>query len=222
MAMYIGYGGTFDPIHNGHLTIARAAVQTLNTPVCFIPAADPPHRPAPAVNVMQRLAMLKLALAGEDRLSIDSREIDRARQQPGLPSWTVDTLRSLRAEIGPHTPLVWLLGADSLRSLPTWQQWQQLLNLAHLVVAPRPGSPLDENLPSLLASYLRPAWIEHSDGLYQRPAGHVWHLPLPLHQLSATAIRHSIARGDGQWKTQLPASVTAYIIKYGLYGYSSG
>jgi len=221
MAMYMGYGGTFDPIHKGHLQIARCAVKALNTPVCFIPAADPPHRPPPAVNALQRLAMLKLALAGEDKLTIDCRELERARQHPGQPSWTVDTLRSLRAQIGPQTPLVWLLGADSLRSLPSWQHWTQLLTLAHLVVAPRPGSPLDEGLPPVLEDYLRPAWIAHKDRLYQRPSGYVWHLQQPLHQQSATAIRQHIARGEDQWRAYLPAAVAAYIIEHRLYGYCS-
>jgi len=219
MTMYIGYGGTFDPIHNGHLKIAGCAVQALKAPVYFIPAADPPHRPPPAANAMQRLAMLKRALAEEDTLDINMCEIERARQQPGQPSWTVDTLRSLRAQIGPHTPLVWLLGADSLHSLPTWQHWQQLLHLAHLVVAPRPGSPLDENLPPVLEDYLRPAWIKHKERLYQHPSGYIWHLQQPLHQQSATAIRQYIACGDNQWQTHLPASVAAYIIKHRLYGY---
>jgi len=218
--MYIGYGGTFDPIHNGHLTIARSAVHALKTPVCFIPAADPPHRPAPAVNVMQRLAMLKLALAEENALTINTCEIERARQQPGQPSWTIDTLRSLRADIGPDTSLVWLLGADSLRSLPTWQQWQQLLQWAHLVVVSRPGSPL-HHLPTALETYLRPAWIDNSAPLYQRPAGHVWYLQQPLNQQSATAIRQLITTGDNQWPQHLPVSVADYIIKHGLYGYSA-
>jgi len=219
MAIYVGYGGTFDPIHNGHLNIARCAVKALNSKVCFIPAADPPHRPPPAVSVMQRLTMLKLALTEEDCFEIDLREIERAHQQPGQPSWTVDTLRSLRAEIGQSTPLIWLLGADSLRSLPTWQQWQQLLKLAHLVVASRPGSSLDKNLPSVLENYLRPAWIDTIDRLYQQPAGCIWHLQQPLHQQSATVIRQHIANHDDQWQQHLPATVATYIIEQGLYGY---
>ena len=135
----IWYGGTFDPVHEGHLAIARAAAATFGVPVTLAPAADPPHRAAPGASAMQRAHMLDLAVAGDRRLRVDRRELHR----PG-PSWTVDTLRELRGERGPVAPLALLLGADSFRSLPQWRQWRQLPQLAHFIVAARhPDDALD-------------------------------------------------------------------------------
>ena len=122
----IWYGGTFDPVHNGHLAIARAAADTFGVPVTLVPAAGPPHRTAPGADAAQRAHMLDLAVAGDRRLRVDRREL----QRPG-PSWTVDTLRELRAERGAAAPLALLVGADSFRSLPTWKHWRQLPELAH-------------------------------------------------------------------------------------------
>ncbi len=145
----IWYGGTFDPVHNGHLAIARAAADTFGVPVTLVPAADPPHRTAPGADAAQRAHMLDLAVAGDRRLRVDRRELQRAG-----PSWTVDTLRELRAERGAAAPLALLVGADSFRSLPTWKHWRQLPELAHFIVAGR-DSDGDAPLSSDLAGELR-------------------------------------------------------------------
>ena len=211
------YGGTFDPIHNGHLAIARHARDELQVPVWLMPAADPPHRPAPGADAAQRLQMLQLALAGEPGLQVDTRELQRAARQPGIPSWTVDTLRQLRAEVGNELPLALLMGADSLLGLPSWHQWECLLDLAHIVVAERPGSVLDGQLPPVLATRLHTAWADAPARLLEHPAGRVWRLRQPMHAESATAVRNAIA-GDGQWRQLLPAAVAGYIVAHGLYG----
>ncbi|WP_157722848.1 nicotinate-nucleotide adenylyltransferase, partial [Stenotrophomonas pictorum] len=145
--LWLLYGGTFDPVHNGHLAIARCARDELASPVRLMPAADPPHRAPPGADAAQRAAMLELAIAGEPGLSVDLRELVRAKEHPGVPSWTVDTLRQLRAQIGASQPVALLIGADSLLGLPEWHEWERLLELAHLVVADRPGSPLEGGLP---------------------------------------------------------------------------
>lgn len=211
------YGGTFDPVHNGHLAIARCARDELHVPVRLMPAADPPHRPPPGADARQRTRMLELAVAAEPGLQVDRRELRRAARQPGLPSWTVDTLREIRGEIGVVAPVALLMGADSLLGLPTWHEWEHLLDLAHFVIAERPGNALDGQLPEVLAARLRGAWADDAACLRERPAGRVWRLHQPLHAESATAVRGLIA-GGGDWRGLVPDAVAAYITAHGLYG----
>src|SRR5690606_20970232 len=109
MSLRIYYGGTFDPVHLGHLAIARAARDELQVAVRMLPAADPPHRAAPGADARQRCRMLELAIGEEPGLLLDRREVERAARQPGVPSYTVDTLVELRAELGPTRPLAWLV-----------------------------------------------------------------------------------------------------------------
>ena len=111
MSLRIYYGGTFDPVHLGHLAIARAARDELQVAVRMLPAADPPHRAAPGATAEQRCRMLSLAIGDEPGLLLDRRELDRAARNPGQPSYTVDTLRELRAELGPRPPRGWLVGS---------------------------------------------------------------------------------------------------------------
>ncbi|WP_313117093.1 nicotinate-nicotinamide nucleotide adenylyltransferase, partial [Stenotrophomonas indicatrix] len=115
MSLRIYYGGTFDPVHLGHLAIARAARDELQVAVRMLPAAD---RAVPGATAEQRCSMLGLAIGDEPGLLLDRHELDRAERFPGRPSYTVDTLRELRAELGPSRPLAWLVGADSLLGLP--------------------------------------------------------------------------------------------------------
>lgn len=211
------YGGTFDPVHNGHLAIARRARDELHTPVRLMPAADPPHRPPPGADAAQRTRMLELAIAGEEGLQLDTRELRRAACQPGVPSWTVDTLREIRNETGADAPVALLMGADSLLGLPTWHEWEHLLELAHIVVAERPGNALDGQLPEVLATRLRGAWADAPACLRARPAGRVWRLRQPLQAESATAVRGLIAAG-GHWRGLVPAAVAGYIAAHRLYG----
>ncbi|PZU30089.1 MAG: nicotinic acid mononucleotide adenylyltransferase [Stenotrophomonas sp.] len=215
--LWLLYGGTFDPVHNGHLAIARCAAAELQVPVHLMPAADPPHRAPPGANAAQRAHMLALSVADEPNLLLDTRELQRAQQQPGVPSWTVDTLRDLRAQIGPQRPLAMLMGADSLLGLPSWHQWEHLLDLAHIVVAERPGSGLDGELPVELARRLDGAWAGSAESLIDSPAGRVWRLRQPLHAESATEVRAAIASG-GPWRDLLPSAVAGYILAQGLYG----
>src|SRR5690606_25261882 len=114
----LAFGGTFDPIHAGHLAVARAVRDAFGAEGRLLPAADPPHRPPPDAGAAARAGMVALAIAGEPGLVLDRRELER----PG-PSWTVDSLAGLRAERGPLAPLAWVLGADAFRGLPAWHQW---------------------------------------------------------------------------------------------------
>ncbi|MBW8367801.1 MAG: nicotinate-nucleotide adenylyltransferase [Arenimonas sp.] len=210
MALALIYGGTFDPVHAGHLAVARAARDALGTEVAFLPAADPPHRPAPGASAPQRAHMLELAIAGEPGFSVDRREFHRAG-----PSYTADTLAELRAELGPQAPLAWLVGADAFRGLPAWHRWQALFELAHFVVAVRPGHGLDA-LPAALAQACAGRWRTGPGALAQRPAGGLLRLEMPLHPASATELRRRLRAGEphGGW---LAAPVADYIRGQGLY-----
>ena len=126
------YGGTFDPVHKGHIAIATQVRDTFDAQVRLMPAADPPHRGPPGANADQRVAMLHLAIAGVSRLVLDLRELARDG-----PSFTVDTLQQLRAEVGHDAPWAIVVGADSLRTLDQWRRWRELFELVHLIVAER-------------------------------------------------------------------------------------
>lgn len=210
MALALLYGGTFDPVHAGHLAVARAARDALGADVAFLPAADPPHRAAPGASAEQRARMIELAIAGETGFSVDRRELQRAG-----PSWTVDTLRGLRAERGPGAPLAWLVGADAFRGLPTWHDWRELLDLAHFVVAVRPGHGLDA-LPADLAEACAGRWLDRPGPLATSPAGGLLRLDMALHPASATELRRRLRAGEphGGW---LSADVADFIHRQGLY-----
>jgi len=212
MPLHLLYGGTFDPVHHGHLAIARAARDLLQCKVWLLPAADPPHRPPPGASADERLRMLELAVQGESGLHIDRRELAR----PG-PSYTVESLREVRREIGAEAPLGLLLGADSFLSLPTWQDWQALFDLAHLVIAERPNSPLDDGaVPEVLGQAAEKRWTDTAAILHQQPAGRLLRLQQPLHPASASAIRQRLA-DHAPWAALLPSAVAAYIHCRGLY-----
>lgn len=214
--LHLYYGGTFDPIHLGHLAIACAARDELGARVHLVPAADPPHRPAPGATAAQRARMLELALADTPGLVLDTRELRRAGQG-GAPSYTVDTLRELRAELGPTTPIAWLLGADAFVGLGSWHHWQALFELAHFVVAERPGAPLDLDQAPQLAQAVQGRWTASASELGTAPAGRLWRLHQPLRGESASAVRARIA-GGSDWQALVPASVAAFIVHEGLYG----
>jgi len=205
------YGGTFDPVHNGHLAIARAARERLRCEVHLMPAADPPHRPAPCACAGERLKMLELAIAGEPGFCVDRRELDL----PG-PNYSVETLRQLRREIGMQTPIALLLGADSFLSLPQWQEWRALFGLAHLVVAERAESGLEMALPGPLAEALVGRWVDDPDELQRTASGYVVRLHQPLNPISASEVRRRLVEGE-HWDELLPPAVAAYIRQRGLY-----
>lgn len=210
--LLILYGGTFDPVHHGHLAIARGARDALGVPVHFMPAADPPHRAPPGADASQRAAMLALAIADEPDFHIDLRELRRDG-----PSYSVDTLRGLRREIGAEAPVALLIGADSLLGLPQWREWRTLLGLAHLVVADRAGSALDRPLPPELAEALEGRWCDGAAPLRAQPGGRLLRLRQALHPGSATGVRADIAAA-GDWRGRVSPAVADYIVRHRLYG----
>ena len=208
-------GGTFDPVHYGHLRLADDVRRALAlTEVRLVPAADPPHRRPPHATADQRIAMLDLAVREFPGLAVDPREVER-----GGKSYTVDTLTGLRSEL-PRTPLLLLLGADQFRDLASWHRWQALFDLAHLVVVPRPGVAPDTGLPPSVADEWRTRRIADPRGLRSRIAGSIYLQPVAPHDFSSTAIRSALARDGGapvEIAGLLPPAVLAYIESNGLY-----
>ena len=208
-------GGTFDPIHNGHLRLAQEALEqcTLGE-VRFIPSGVPPHRNAPCASSIQRLDMVRLALQGNTSFILDEREIHRTD-----PCYTVDTLRSLRTELGVQQSLCLLMGGDAFLSLHTWHDWKNLFELAHIVVVQRPGLPLgnaitkaDNTLQQQYTARLAPA----PRVLHESPCGTVVVLGMPLLEISATGIRTRCAEKKSIHYL-LPAEVAQYIQSHYLY-----
>jgi len=214
--MRVLYGGTFDPLHLGHLAIARAAADALNQPVHLLPSADPPHRSRPGATAQQRASMLELAVGCDPRLRVDRRELGRDG-----PSYTVDTLRELRHELGLQVPLVWILGIDSLRQLDSWHEWRSLFDLAHVLGVERPGTSTDMGWLGEHATEVHAEVAPRQCSiarLGEAAAGMYASLPMhPLRSESATEVRRRIAGGLA-WEHMVPASVARRIRELGLYG----
>lgn len=181
------FGGTFDPVHLGHLSVAWEAAELLDAEVRLLPASVPPHRNAPVASAAQRVAILRAALQGQSRLTLDTRELDRAG-----PSWTIDTLHELRAEQG-ERPLVLLLGADAFAGLATWHRWHELFDVAHIGVLGRPG--VSARLPDELEREVAERRVAEASDLRALPAGKVIELAVTPLEISATRIRELLAAG---------------------------
>jgi nicotinate-nucleotide adenylyltransferase len=204
-------GGTFDPVHYGHLRFADDVRRALGlSEVRLVPAGDPPHRAGPEASAHDRVAMLDLAVAEFPGLVVDDREV----RQHGK-SYTVRTLEGLRRE---HpTRLLWLLvGADAFRGLPGWHRWRDLFTLAHLVVVPRPGVDLTTALPPPLAAEWEHRLTAHAEDLRSGSAGHIFVQPIAPQPIAATALRDRLREG-GECSGLLPAAVLAYIDRHRLY-----
>lgn len=200
-------GGTFDPIHFGHLRPALEITQALNLDeMRFIPSAKPPHRWLPEASAEDRLAMVKLAIEGTDKFIVDDREY----QRDGA-SYTVDTLVSLRTEIGEELPLCMLIGMDAFESFTQWHDWQRILQLTHLVISPRPGY-----LPDLSADWIKERLVKNSDSLRQSAAGKLFVSEVVQFDISATYLREQRLK-DNNLHYLTPKSVCDYIDDHGLY-----
>lgn len=206
------FGGTFDPIHFGHLRLAEEMAEEAGLrQVRFIPAGQPPHRRAPHVAVTHRLEMVRRAVCGNPRFFVDAREADDPR-----PSYTVDTLMALRAELGEAQPLWLLLGADAFLGLPGWHNWRKLFELANIVVAERPGASVLQSVavPENLKNEISQRQL--TAGTVAGRAGSVLLRPMTPLAISATAIRDTLAR-RGSIRYLLPDAVHDYIYEHHLY-----
>jgi nicotinate-nucleotide adenylyltransferase len=203
------FGGTFDPVHCGHIQMALAAKNILRLDeLRLLPCHQPPHRDTPQLTSQQRLLLLALAVKGVDGLSIDDRELRRDNI-----SWTVETLKDCRKEFGDELSITLLMGVDAYNSLQSWHEWQQLPKLAHIGILQRPNYTLPKE--GILADWLA---ASSAANINKQAAGMVVALEQPQLPWSATVIRKQLALGikpEG-----LPERVYNYIVAHQLYGFT--
>ena len=210
-------GGTFDPVHFGHLRLAQEAAEILGLElVRWVPAGQPWHRVAPLASAAHRLEMVRLAIEKNPLFELDDAEIRQT-----APGYTVETLERLRREFGAKRPIVLLLGTDAFRNLSSWQRWRDLFDLAHVFVAQRPGHSLT---PGGMQAALAAEWRKRAgtpDVLRQRPGGNVVTYGTTALDISASAIRAHFAQARSP-RYLLPSAVLDYIEAHGVYAQSNG
>ncbi|WNO09502.1 nicotinate-nucleotide adenylyltransferase [Teredinibacter sp. KSP-S5-2] len=206
-------GGSFDPVHNGHLSLAADAVQQVDAQqLRFVPCHVPPHKESLWATNEQRVAMLHLALGeynGIGHAEVDTRELEKTDV-----SYTVETLEQLRHELGQGQPLVFILGWDSFRALPNWYRWQELLSLTNIAVAGRPGIKQDQlpaEIERLQEKMVKP------DQLHYSPCGYIAALETRPVDVSSTTIRTLLKKRDSRARDLMPKSVYGYIQEHQLY-----
>lgn len=206
------FGGTFDPIHYGHLRPVQALAQEVNlTRIDLLPNKIPPHRPQPEATTAQRVDMIRLAIQNQPLFTLDTRELTRTD-----PSYTIDTLIDWRQEFGSPTGLAFIIGQDSLINLASWHRWQELLDYCHLLVCRRPGyADLAPN--TALIDWFNVHQTDKISHLHQRPCGHIYLAKTPLEDISASKIRQALVRRQ-ECRSLLPQPVLDYIYQQGLYG----
>jgi nicotinate-nucleotide adenylyltransferase len=216
--MKIFMGGTYDPVHIGHLRMALELSELFKTNVHLLPCFQPVHRGDPGATSAQRLEMLGLATEDEPTLMVDQREILRKG-----PSYTVDSLRSIRDQYGPDESVVLVLGTDAFNDLPDWHQWIEITKLAHIVVLTRPGWELSASgeLGDLIKSccFDRISGLDGDKGfesLFDRPAGYIVPLALSALDVSSSKIRNAILSGHSA-RYLVPDIVWRYICDKQLY-----
>lgn len=205
------FGGTFDPVHYGHLKPVEILANLIGLQrVIIMPNNVPPHRPQPEASSAQRKHMLGLAIADKPLFKLDERELRR-----DTPSYTSETLKEWRAEQGPTRPLGFIIGQDSLLNFPSWHQYDTILENSHLIVCRRPGYPLtmkEEQHQAWLDAHL----THNVEELHNLPAGKIYLAETPWFDISATLIRERLQQ-DLSCDDLLPLSVLSYIHQQGLY-----
>lgn len=202
-------GGTFDPVHFGHLRPALEVVEALGLEeLRLIPSNVPPHRPLPLASPTRRLAMLRAAIGDTPHFIIDERELERDG-----PSYTFDTLVSLRRELG-SVSLCLLIGMDAFRDLTSWHRWHELIDHCHMVVMTRPGASLPET--GELAGFVSQHKVTEAGMLAEQASGRLLFLPVTRLEISGTTIRELLATGKSV-RYLLPQAVLDVIKKEGLY-----
>jgi nicotinate-nucleotide adenylyltransferase len=206
-------GGTFDPVHNGHIGLADDVRRALGlAEVRLVPAGDPPHRDGPAASGRDRVAMLELAAQGHPGLVVDAREVERQGK-----SYTVLTLEELQREMLGR-PIVLLVGADAFLGFPTWHRWHDIFQLAHVVVVARPGIELAPG--GELAKEWKKRIARTPEALFSTPAGIIYQQPIAPRPISASVIRAQLARGAGgrdAVRQMMSPAILRYIDQHHLY-----
>ncbi|MFC3033777.1 nicotinate-nucleotide adenylyltransferase [Pseudoalteromonas fenneropenaei] len=212
--MQVIFGGTFDPVHSGHLNMATSALSQLQAEhLYFMPCAIPVHKARPGVADAHRIAMLKLAIAEHPEFLLDTRELERTE-----PSYSLLSMQEWRKD-RPTEPLVFLLGMDSFNQLHRWYHWQQLVALCHIVVYQRPG---DVFAPSAeLQAYLAAAEVTEPNQLHQQAGGLCYFMAGPTFDVSSSQIRALLQQGRRN-ELALPTAVLSYITEHQLYAGETG
>ncbi len=204
------FGGTFNPIHTGHLRIATELAELLKVDTLrLVPCAFPPHRGEPQVSAEQRLAMLRAATASQSLLIADDMELHRA-----APSYSIDTVTLVRQQMGDTQPLFLCIGMDALLKINTWQRWQELLLHCHIVVSSRPNT--EQPVSGSVADWIAQHQCDDLGTMQQRPAGNVHFCDLTMLDISSTSIRKNIAQGKSI-NFMTPDTVVDYIQQHHLY-----
>jgi nicotinate-nucleotide adenylyltransferase len=206
-------GGTFNPIHYGHLRMAQELADALNfSEVRFIPSANPPHKPAPEVSAGHRAAMVELAISDNSLFTLDTCELAREGA-----SYTIDTLTYMRNEVSDNLALCLIMGSDAFIKLNTWHRWQELLNFCHIILVQRPNtSPEQPKFADELAALLQNHYTEDVGDLSSKMAGYIHMQKITPLDISATIIRKLLASGNHA-QYLLPDKVLAYISQHHLY-----
>ena len=213
------YGGTFDPVHNGHVEVARRVLELFELDeVIFVPACVPPHkRNANITSAFHRFAMLALATEADQRLLVSTIELD-SPQEP----YAVETVERIRVALGDETELFFLMGADSWLEITTWHEWQRLLRMCHFIVVTRPGFEIEgldySNMSIPVMNVLGQEGRKWPEMKREIKAPHVLLTDVANVDVSATKIRSAVRGNDlDQLNTMVPPAVANYIEKYDLY-----
>ena len=202
-------GGMFDPLHNGHLTIALASLELLQLDALhFLPCGNPVHKNEDFASSAHRLAMLELGVKDIDNIQIDAREC-----QSEAPSYTQNSLKSIRSE-SPGSRLFFILGQDAFNSLTTWNRWEEIFLLAHIVIAGRPDSESD--LPPKLLSEFNNRRVNSVEEMKQSEHGKILTANFPMIDISSTMVRERI-NGGSDFQELVPSLVAQYIHTHNLY-----
>jgi len=206
-------GGTFNPIHFGHLRIAEEIAENLNLDeMRFIPSANPPHKPAPQISAQHRAAMVQLAIKNNSKFLCDARELSRTGA-----SYTIDTLTNLREEFGNQLSLSLIIGTDAFMHLDTWHRWQEIIQFAHIILVKRPEPETPQKpLSSSLEHFLRDHYTEDAALINQHPAGFISMQSVTALAISSTDIRERLNNKKSA-RYLLPQNVLEYIENHQLY-----
>lgn len=206
-------GGTFNPIHFGHLRMAQELADALKlAQVRFIPAANPPHKDMPTISAQQRAEMVQLAIADNHRFVLDKRELLRTGA-----SYSIDTLQSLRDELGATASITLFMGSDAFSKFDTWHRWQEIIQLCHIALVQRPQlRGHDTALSKTLETFLHNHYSENPDDIHELPAGIVTMRQVTALDISSTALRQAL-KSKNSVRYLMPGNVIDYIQSNQLY-----
>lgn len=206
-------GGTFNPIHFGHLRLAEELAEGLKlNQVRFLPSANPPHKEMPAISAEQRAEMVDLAISGRQGFVLDKRELERQGA-----SYTIDTLLSLRQELGTKASITLFMGSDAFTQFDTWHRWQEIIEHCHIALVQRPQPGAEKNrLSKTLETFLHQHYSENSNDIHSTPSGIITMRRITALDISSTAIRQAL-KHQHSVRYLMPDSVIDYIEHHQLY-----